>query len=73
MAMIQVRSSKKLLSPSNPAHSAMKPPMMAPAMPIYAVTIRPPGSLPGKMAFAIIPATKPSTIQAMIAIVSPLL
>src|SRR5215213_5625402 len=45
----------------------MKPPTTEPAMPSRIVTMAPPGSRPGMMAFAIIPAIKPKTIQPIIA------
>ena len=44
----------------------MKPPMMAPTMPIAAVAMRPIESLPGRMARAISPASRPRMIHAMI-------
>src|SRR5215204_5985859 len=44
----------------------MKPPTMAPAMTSRMVTMAPPGSRPGMMAFAITPAMRPKTIQPMI-------
>src|SRR5690348_8400168 len=47
------------------------PPRNAPTMPIRIVTMTPPGSLPGMIAFAIAPAMRPSTIHAKIPIPSP--
>src|SRR5215216_4052513 len=45
---------------------AISPPTIAPAIPIRIVTMIPPGSSPGRIAFAIAPAMSPSSIQPMI-------
>jgi hypothetical protein len=44
---------------------AIRPPSSPPATPIRMVTIMPPGSSPGRITFAITPATRPSRIQPM--------
>src|SRR5215211_86713 len=51
---------------------ARNPPRIAPTMPMIAVTIKPPGSSPGRTAFAIAPAIRPRTMKAMIPILVPL-
>src|ERR1044071_1779110 len=48
----------------------MKPPTTEPAMPSRIVMMAPPGSRPGMMAFAMIPAIRPKTIQPIIANIS---
>ena len=45
--------------------------MNAPTIPMMIVTMIPPGSLPGMMALAMIPAMRPRTIHAMIPIRPP--
>src|SRR5829696_7504718 len=66
--MIQVPMSKNSSSSPMPSALAMKPPTIAPTMPISIVTMMPPGSSPGRIAFAIAPASRPRTIQPMIPI-----
>src|SRR3954464_3594259 len=68
MAMSQVRASKNEPSPSHPSASATRPPAIAPTTPISSVTMMPTESSPGRTARAMSPATRPSTIQAMIPI-----
>ena len=46
--------------------AATKPPSSAPTIPMIAVTMIPPGSSPGMIAFAITPAIRPRTMNAMI-------
>src|SRR5262245_14248234 len=41
----------------------MKPPSTAPAIPSSAVMMKPPGSFPGINSFAMMPTTRPNTIQ----------
>src|SRR5512132_469675 len=48
---------------------ARKPPRMAPTTPMIVVTIRPPGSSPGRIALAMIPASSPRMMKAMIPMV----
>jgi hypothetical protein len=45
---------------------ARKPPSRAPTTPMIAVTMNPPGSSPGRSAFAIAPASRPRMMNAMI-------
>src|SRR5215204_4922345 len=49
--------------------AAMNPPMIAPAIPMSVVTMMPPGSSPGRIAFAIAPAMSPRMMNAMIPMV----
>src|ERR1043165_3047368 len=63
--------SEKPLKPRPVIRFPRNPPRNAPTIPMSMVTMAPPGSLPGMMAFAIAPAIKPSTIHAMIPIDSP--
>src|SRR5215204_426924 len=56
-------SSRGSASKSAPAR---KPPISAPTTPIIAVTRNPPGSSPGRSAFAIAPASRPRTMNAII-------
>jgi hypothetical protein len=64
--------SQVLMSKNSSIGSALKmtparnPPMSAPAMPMSAVTMNPPGSSPGRSALAIAPASKPRMMKAMI-------
>src|SRR5215210_1022852 len=50
---------------------ARNPPRIAPTTPMIVVTIRPPGSSPGRIAFAIAPASSPRMMNAMIPISPP--
>ena len=61
VAMIDLMS-KPVTSPY-PSCTLMNPPTRAPTIPIMMVTMKPPGSRPGMMNLAIMPATKPKTIQ----------
>jgi hypothetical protein len=64
MAVSQVLQSKKLSSEStSKINWARKPPSSAPTIPMIIVTMMPPGSSPGRMALAIAPASRPSTIH----------
>ena len=57
MAVIQVEMSKNSSRGwASKSAAARNPPMRAPATPINMVTMMPPGSSPGSMAFAMIPA-----------------
>src|SRR4029453_7084093 len=56
-------SSNGSASNSTPAR---KPPRIAPTTPMIVVTIRPPGSSPGRIALAMIPASSPRMMKAMI-------
>src|SRR5215218_9104019 len=68
IAMIHVPMSKNSSRSPMSSALAMKPPRIAPTMPISIVTMIPPGSSPGMIALAIAPATSPRTIQPMIPI-----
>ena len=48
--------------------AARNPPRIAPTMPMMVVTMKPPGSSPGKSAFAIAPPMAPRMMNAMIPI-----
>src|SRR5215510_10260760 len=63
--------SEKPFSPDPVMVLPRKPPRNAPTIPISIVTMIPPGSRPGISAFAIAPATSPSTIQARMVISTP--
>ncbi len=52
-----------------PNKDPIHPPKKAPIIPINIVIIKPPGSLPGIINFAINPAINPNTIQAKIPII----
>ena len=63
--MTQVPMLKNSSTSPTPRALAMRPPTMAPTMPISIVTMMPPGSSPGMMALAMAPAISPSTIHPM--------
>src|SRR5215212_9184928 len=66
MAVSQVLMSKNSFTVSRLNSTwARKPPRMAPTIPMMIVTMMPPGSSPGRIALAMAPASRPSTIQPM--------
>ena len=66
MAVSQVLMSKNSSTVLLPNSTwARNPPRMAPTIPMIVVTMRPPGSSPGRIALAMTPASRPSTIQPM--------
>jgi hypothetical protein len=50
---------------------ARNPPRIAPTTPMIVVTMKPPGSSPGRIALAIAPARSPRMMKAMIPMTSP--
>src|SRR5215217_76120 len=72
IAVSQVLMSKNSSTVSRPNRTwARNPPRMAPTIPMMIVTMMPPGSSPGRIALAMAPASRPSTIQPMMPISSP--
>src|SRR5215213_958076 len=69
--MAQVPMSKNSSRSPMSRALAMSPPMIAPRMPMIVVTMMPPGSSPGMIAFAIAPANSPRMIQPMMPMQPP--
>ena len=70
IAAIQVESSKNPSTESTPKITfPSHPPSRPPTIPMSMVTMTPPGSLPGMMALAIAPASRPMMIHARIPMV----
>jgi hypothetical protein len=73
MAVSQVLMSKNSSTVSTPNNAwPRNPPSSAPTMPMTIVMMMPPGSLPGRMALAMTPASSPRTIHPRMPIVRPL-